>query len=304
MLRNCILSLSLLSLSAGAAEAPAHCQPTPERQRYCVKPSMLDTAVKQYDDAHWVSYARSAPARLLVFMPGTSGRPPGPPHFLEAAVSAGYRVISLAYNNEPSVAVYCPRQPDPACSGEFRHMRSFGTRALPDPAISNNAAESIRARLLALLRHLHSQFPQDGWQQFLDGDQPAWARMTLAGQSQGAGMAAYIAKQHLVERVIMFSSPWDFYRDAKGQRQLAPWLAEASVTPGVRLYGVYHARELAADQLGKAYTLLGVPAAQVFKLEGELPQAARAAGANPYHGQGVGNPANAPLWAQLLAADH
>src|SRR6266566_5654714 len=39
---------------------------------------------------------------------------------------------------------------------------------------------------------------------------PKWGRIVLAGQSQGAGMAAFIAKRQAAARVILFSSPWDF----------------------------------------------------------------------------------------------
>lgn len=33
-----------------------------------------------------------------------------------------------------------------------------------------------------------------GWAQYLDGDEPRWARITLTGQSQVGGMAAYLAQ--------------------------------------------------------------------------------------------------------------
>ena len=39
----------------------------------------------------------------------------------------------------------------------------------------------------------------------LNGDAPRWERLVLAGQSQGGGMAAFIAQTRRVAGVIMFS---------------------------------------------------------------------------------------------------
>jgi hypothetical protein len=41
----------------------------------------------------------------------------------------------------------------------------------------------------------------------------------LAGQSQGAGMAAFIVKRQAAARVILFSSPWDFVVSEHGLLQ-------------------------------------------------------------------------------------
>jgi len=51
---------------------------------------------------------------------------------------------------------------------------------------------------------------------------PKWGRIVLAGQSQGAGMAAFIAKRQAAARVILFSSPWDFVVSDGNARRLAP----------------------------------------------------------------------------------
>ena len=79
---------------------------------------------------------REAPGDVLVFLPGTHGTPPGPRRFLKAAADAGYRVISLDYNDEPATNVYCPRRPDPNCTEKFRQMRIYGDGTL-NPRIDN-----------------------------------------------------------------------------------------------------------------------------------------------------------------------
>lgn len=69
----------------------------------CIKPSAIDPAIQRFDSPHYILFnANSGPdANLLVLLPGTNGKPPGPLRFLRAAADAGYGVISLAYNDTP-----------------------------------------------------------------------------------------------------------------------------------------------------------------------------------------------------------
>ncbi|MCG2586614.1 hypothetical protein [Massilia sp. TS11] len=292
-----MLALAQPALAAGVCEA------SPQRFALCIKPSAVDPAVRQFDFPHWVMFDRSGtapPTGLLVFLAGTGGKPPGPLKFLDTAAKAGYRVISLAYNDEPAVAVYCPRVPDPDCSAQFRQMRIVGDRMLPDESIRNSQPEAILSRLRALLLRLQTDYPDDQWGQFLAQGEPNWPRITLAGQSQGAGMAAFIAKQTQVERVILFSSPWDFYKDAQGERRLAPWLTLPSKTEPARWYGAYHARENTAQLLAASYKQLGIPAANLRVFSKPLPPDFQARNNNPYHTQGIGSPDYAEDWAFFL----
>ena len=52
-----------------------------------------------------------------MFLPGTGGDPAGVRLFLDVAADAGYRVVSLSYDNEPEVMQICARGPDPTCPG-------------------------------------------------------------------------------------------------------------------------------------------------------------------------------------------
>ena len=63
-------------------------------------------------------------------------------------------------------------------------------------------------RLTRLLHQLAEQDPAGQWAAYLDGDEPRWSRIVLAGQSQGGGMAAYLAKTRAVAGVMMFSGGW------------------------------------------------------------------------------------------------
>lgn len=230
-------------------------------------------------------------ANLLVFLPGTNGRPPGPVRFLKEAADAGYRVISLSVNDVPAVGVYCPRKPDPDCSENFRRMRVFGDATL-DPAIDNTPAESIVNRLVKLLQYLDRKEPQRRWGDYLANGAPKWDRIALAGQSQGAGMAAFIAQREKVARVILFSSPWDFQVTSGHVRRLAPWISGPGKTPPERWYGGYHEREKTADLIAQAYAALRIPQDHIRVFQRDLPPAQQSADSpNPFHGQGISNPA-------------
>jgi predicted esterase len=259
----------------------------------CIKPSETDPRIKRFDAAHYVVFNRETGpgANLLVFLPGTGGEPPGPVPFLKMAADAGYRVISLAYNDVPAVAVYCPRKPDPACSEKFRGMRIYGDGMSLDPAIDNTRAESIVNRLVKLLQYLDRREPGRGWAGYLANGAPNWGRIVLAGQSQGAGMAAFIAKQHAVARVILFSSPWDFVVSRGNERRLASWVAWPAMTPPERWFGGYHERENMATLIAQAYADLRIPPDHIRVFRLDLPPARRGTtSANPYHGEGIGNP--------------
>jgi len=278
------------------------CEAEPSRVIECVRPSETDPTIRSFDSAHYILYSVHAntDADLLLFMTGTDGTPPGPRGFLEQAADAGYRVISIAYNDTPAVVAYCPRNPDPACSENFRRMRIYGDRTLMDPAIDSTAPESIVNRLVKLLQYLNRQHPDAGWASYLDNGAPNWRRIALAGQSQGAGMAAFIAKEHEVARVILFSSPWDF-ANLDGRRKLALWLSLPSKTPADRWFGGYHAREIMADLLAQAYAELAIAPDHIRVFTGDLPAGLRqGVDRKQFHGQGILNPAYAEQRAFFL----
>jgi predicted esterase len=268
----------------------------------CVEPSATDPAIRRFDTPHYVLFnAKTGPdADLLIFLPGTGGEPPGPLKFLEAAADAGYRVISLAYNDTPAAAVYCPRKPDPACSEKFRRMRIDGDGRI-DPAIDNTGAESIVNRLVKLLRYLAQREPDRKWSNYLEDGTLNWRRIAFAGQSQGAGMAAFIAKEHVVARVILFSSPWDFVVSNGNIRKLAPWIAMPAKTPPDRWFGGYHARENTAGLIAEAYAALRIPPDHIRVFRLGLPASRpQGRGGNPFHGEGIRDPAYAEQRAFFL----
>jgi acetyl esterase/lipase len=252
--------------------------------RYRVIPSAIDPSVRRFDEPHLVVFDRSAKADapLLVFLPGTGGRPLNTSIFANVAARQGYRVIGLEYVDTPAVAQICPRVPDPDCSEKVRRKRVYGEDVTS--LVDDSAEESIVARLTTLLTALDRDHPNEGWSRYLKEGKPDWTRIAVSGLSQGAGMAAYIAQRTLVARVVLFSSPWDNYGPRK---TLAPWVTRGvGATPAERWYAAYHQKEPTADLIVRAYSALGIPPTHVhvFTLE-----PASANSANAYHPSVVGN---------------
>ncbi len=269
--------------------------------RLSVAPADTDPRLPASDPPHEVRYERAvegaadrpdARAPLLVWLPGTGGQPEtGPQAFYATVQQQGWRLLALSTINTPAVAQMCTGallRSQPRCASLVRQQRTWGQS---QPALLPDRPEdAIVPRLVALLRHLVQIDPAGQWQHYLDGDEPRWAAITLAGQSQGGGMAATIAQARSVAGVLMFSGGWD--RQPNGD--LADWYRRPSQTPPERWHATYHVAEPQADALARSYQLLGVPAAQQHALD--LPVQGPAA-----HGEGIRNPAYAPLWRQMLA---
>jgi hypothetical protein len=262
---------------------------------YQIQPSKLDPGVHDFDFPSVAIANGSVPnAPLALFLTGTSGKPEGNPHFLTFIADQGYPVISLAYDDEPAVAQVCPQDPDPDCSEAFRRMRIDGVADGPGKSpVQNPPAESITTRLATLLRALAQAKPNEGWDRYLDGDQPRWDRILVSGLSQGAGMAAYIAKHHQVARVVLFSSPWD---STGRDHHPAPWLSQPTATPMERWFAEYNKREKTADLIQAAYAALQIPPDHIRVFARDLPSDFHGNSPNPYHVITIIDQGYAPDW--------
>ena len=286
-----LLLLSAIG-SLGQTTPPAD----PHAGMELVKPSQADPRITQHDEDNVVLLpdGQGKDAPLAIFLPGSNGRPQNVLPLLQTVAQQGYRVIGLSYDDSPSVSQVCPKQPEPACSARFREMRAFGRGSGP---VSNPPAEAVDARLIALLQYLNREHPDAGWSAYLTPDnRPQWSQMLVSGLSQGAGMAAYIAKFYPVYRVVLFSSPWDVTgRD----HHPAPWLSHASATPADRWWAERPAREKTPKLLEHAYQALEIPRDHILIFNRDLGFSPKAGAENPYHGSTVKNTDYRPEWRQL-----
>jgi hypothetical protein len=272
------LAMSAITSVAGAQET--------------ILPSAANPGVLQFNDPHLVFMAEpeTQDAPLAIFLAGTNGRSEYAPKLLLNTIrQQGYRVIYLSYDDAPAGAVLCARQAA-GCHAEFRASRSFGG----DGPVQTPTPESIAQRLGDLLRYLQREHPDQGWGAYLDASgAPVWPRILLSGLSQGAGMAAFIAKRFPVQRVVLFSSPWDVVgRD----KRPAPWMSWPSATPPERWWAERHVRENTTELLAYAYAALQIPRDHILLFDGGLPAGASAEGGNPFHTSTVRLPEYVPQW--------
>lgn len=283
-----IQALTLGLLLAALAQAQA------AEQRLLVSPHATDERLGADELPHLVAYdAEKAQAPLLVWLPGTNGRAsPGPRQLFETVLQQGYRLVSMTYLNSNAVSQVCvgpTLRAQPSCAGRVRQHRVWGephTRLIDD-----KPEDAIVPRLTKLLQHLARTDAAGQWAQYLDGDEPRWERIVVAGQSQGGGMAGFIAQTRRVAGVIMFSGGWD---RASSGGDIAEWYSRSSLTPPQRWHGTFHKDEPQAATMERIYRRQGVPVAQIHALS----QPVRENG-NP-HGEGIANPVYRPLWEQML----
>lgn len=187
--------------------------------------------------------AATAKARLFVMLPGTASTSRQYQLIVRRGAARGYHSIGLIYPNAEAVELLCGPGSAPDCVGLAR--REVITGADVSPVVAVNAANSITGRLTALLSYLATTFPSEGWGQYLSSGRINWSLVTVAGHSQGAGHAGFLAKLEVLDRAVMISGPADTGSVAGSP---AEWLSLPNVTPTSRQYGFTHTDDAIVSQ--------------------------------------------------------
>ena len=226
-----------------------------------VAPATTDSEITDHLDDHYVlrDSAVLALGKLLVFLPGQGAVPASFRSLLTEAAHAGYHVVALSYSNTEKVSEVCVVQ-NADCPGQV-HLATIQGGHVPAVSVSVTPASSICNRLAKLLKYLDQIQPDADWDDFLEGLDPVWSRITLCGHSRGGGTVSYMAKNlFAVERVVLLSSP-------SGGLGTAPaaWVsAPGAKTAPARYFGLFHATEAeSAQELAMLQLLVGTTDAAV-----------------------------------------
>lgn len=237
-----IVVLTLAGCGGGgdSTPAPAPAPASIERQINATTTDTSITAAPAGAEAPHVaitpSPAVSARGKLLVFLPGTQGRPTQYLYILRAGARRGFHAVGLNYPNQTAMGTLCQFSAEPDCYWSARRVviHGGGTPVAGQSAVT--AADSIVNRLGKLLASLHASFPSENWGQYLTGGSTVdWSKVVLAGHSQGGGHAGVLAKEVSLSRAVYFSSPEDWNETTNTP---APWTSSRpNVTPSSQQFG-------------------------------------------------------------------
>ncbi len=271
-----------------------------------VKPGSTNPAIHTWDTAHIIYYDPAIKSnKILLWLTGTGGTTKNiPVEFFKTALGQGYRIIALSFISIPAVSQICvgnilDRNVD--CAASFRRKRIYGDNDFS--LINDEPQDAIIPRFVNLLQWLVQHDAAGNWAQWLNinSSKPVWNKIAIAGQSQGGGMAEFIAQHEVLARVISFSGGWD-YSNSK-EKKIAGWYFNKPATPMDNWYATYHINEMAAKPLAEICTALQIPSGHVFALNKPLFNVnAQGDRANPYHGEGIRNPVYKPAWILMLGS--
>jgi putative transposon-encoded protein len=207
---------------------------------YAIHPSETTVGINpDYDNHHQVYFNPDAVARnkLVLFLPGSGSSPDAYRLFPQLAAENGFHVINLMYLNSYSFVAQTITNDCDVCYVQMRTEILTGEDLSASETVDRN--NSIEHRLIKVLEYLQATYPQEKWSQYLSGTNIIWKNMVVAGHSQGAGEVGFIAKRHLVDRALVFSSG-DWFSLSN---RPATWVLTPGVTPANRYFGAAHTND-------------------------------------------------------------
>ena len=187
-----------------------------------VPPLATEPLLTNWLDPHIVA-APGVPASrpyLWIFLGGSFGKPQRQVSIIHHIASIGHWAINLRYPNDWTIGRLSRR------SASYHIHEALRLQILDGRPRSGlldfPAADCILNRLHKLLLWLAQRYPEQSWPEFLEGGEPRWDRIAVAGHSQGGGHAAIMGKRIGVARVVMLAAPADC---VEGGEIPAPWLS-------------------------------------------------------------------------------
>lgn len=207
-------------------------------KRHTFQPSLTQADISNDFFAHaaYLNTALTPKNKLLLFLPGTGSPNSAYENFLKETAMQGYHVLGLAYSNAETISERCAGKDDSLCFDKCRNEVLDGIDRTTE--VNVNVANSIYNRTLKALQYLQNTYPTENWGQYFSGNTITWSKIMVSGHSQGGGHAALIAKQNVVNRVLMFASPKDYFKTPLNK--VASWIKATSLTPTQNYFAFTH----------------------------------------------------------------
>lgn len=193
-----------------------------------IKPIQTDSGYSSTEDSSAVSRNTNFHYnKLFLFIGGTNSSSSTDYDALRLhSANLGFDFINLSYPNDVAAASLGDED-DSLAFDKYRQELCFGIPA--SDAVNVDTLNSIYTRTLKLIQYLDATYPSENWGQYLTSPNTIdWSKIIVGGHSQGAGHACYLAKQFLVDRVLMFSGPNDYSNYFSNS---AYWLRDDGETP-------------------------------------------------------------------------
>jgi dienelactone hydrolase len=181
--------------------------------------------------------------RLFVFFHATGNFTDDYQLIVDQAARSGFHAVGLRYFSQGGVVADLCRGSSADCSGNVRREQVSGNDVSPQFVVSR--ANSVENRLLKILAYLDARDTSEGWGSFVRDGGLVYSKIHAAGHSQGASVAAYLAKDAVLARVVMFAGPVD-NAQGQGRRDVtdpSAWLVGPHATPASRYYAFGHSRD-------------------------------------------------------------
>lgn len=214
------------------------CRPSVAQTIHTFLPSQADSLITSNNTLDYAGID-TVPLlnKLFLFLPGTGAGPGGYQDVLRTAGQVGYHVLGLSYVNNNTIGSLCTGYGD-TCQGQARTEDFYGGNF--SAVLTVDSADAIRTRILDALKYLNTNYPTEGWGQYLySPDSILWNKVCISGHSQGAGMASIIAYWFSVDRAVFFATGGD--PSAPGN--VAAWMDSTSATPASRKYAFDHRQD-------------------------------------------------------------
>ena len=220
-----------------------------------VPPLATEPLLTNWLEPHIVAAPRFPASRpyLWIFLGGSFGNPQRQVSIIQHIASIGHWAINLRYPNDWTIGRLSRRSASYHIHEALRLQILDGRRR--SGLLDFSAPDCVLNRLQKLLVWLAQRHPEQGWSEFLNGEEPRSDRIAVAGHSQGGGHAAMLGKKIFLKRVVMLGAPADC---VDGGEAPAPWLAAEGATPAGHYFGFSHARDPAIFRILAAWEALGL----------------------------------------------